>query len=129
MCNQNKICVEQLHLYAWLLESLDDEESFIVRTMFGTKAIYLEGKLLFCFATKTEPWRGVLIATSRHHHASLTEEIPVLSPHPLLAKWLYLSDSSHEFEKWAKHLIRLAQRRDLRIGVFPKPKRIRSCHS
>jgi hypothetical protein len=65
----------------------------------------------------------VLICTEREHHASLIAEFPPLSPHPVLPKWLYLAESSDEFERVAERLVTLAKRRDPRIGVAPKAKK------
>jgi hypothetical protein len=117
--------VERVHPHAWLWEPLEADPTFGLRTMFGTKAVYLDGKLLFCFATKQEPWSGMLVATDRSHHASLIAEIPVLTPHPVLPKWLYLSEAADSFEQQAEHLVRLARRRDARLGIVPpsKPRR------
>ena len=112
-----------VHPHAWLWESLEAEASFVLRPMFGTKAVYLEGKLMFCFSAKEEPWRGLLVCTDRPHQASLRADFPGLSPHPILPKWLYLSEAADDFESAAERLVRLVKRRDARIGVVPQPKR------
>jgi hypothetical protein len=112
-----------IHPYAWLWEPLESEPSFLLRSMFGTKAAYLDGKLVFCFAARREPWRGVLVGTEREHHESLVAEFPDLSPHPVLPKWLYLPDSLDAFDRLAERLVALARARDPRIGVVPKGKR------
>jgi hypothetical protein len=91
--------------------------------MFGTKAAYVEGKLVLCFSSGKEPWHGILVATDRERQASLVAEFPGLSPHPVLPKWLYLSDSSDAFEPTAERLVELARRRDPRIGVFPQERK------
>jgi hypothetical protein len=90
--------------------------------MFGTKAAYLDGKLVLCFSAGEEPWHGVLVATDRERHAPLLAEFPALGPHPVLPKWLYLPDSSDAFERTAERLVALARQRDPRIGVVPKPR-------
>jgi hypothetical protein len=115
----DKIKIARVHPHAWLWEPLEADATFVLRPMFGTKAVYLDGKLMFCFAAKKEPWRGLLIATDRSHHASLIAELPSLAPHPILPKWLYLSEASDAFERQAEKLVRLARRHDMRIGVFP----------
>ena len=125
MREPNKIRVECVHPHAWLWEPLEADATCVLRAMFGTKAVYLGGKLVFCFATKNEPWRGMLVATDRPHHASLIAEIPELSPHPVLPKWLYLSESLDTFERKAEYLVQLARRHDLRLGVVPPPKKRR----
>lgn len=125
MRETGKIRIERLHPHAWIWEPLESDATFVLRTMFGTKALYLDGKLMFCFAAKQEPWSGVLVATDRQHHPSLMTELPVLTPHPILSKWLYLSVSSDSFEREAGHLIRLAKRRDERLGIVPPPRKRR----
>jgi hypothetical protein len=91
--------------------------------MFGTKVVYLDGRMVLCFASREDPWRGVLVGTEREHHASLTGEFPSLVPHPILPKWLYLAESGDDFERVAGQLVRLAGERDPRIGIVPRQKR------
>jgi hypothetical protein len=88
--------------------------------MFGGKSVYLDGKLMLYFAAKVEPWRGVLVCTDRPHHAALVADFPDLRPHPILPKWLYLSESTEAFEQLAGQLVTLARRRDPRLGVAPQ---------
>ncbi|MGC3988921.1 MAG: hypothetical protein QM796_04395 [Chthoniobacteraceae bacterium] len=116
--------VEVSHPLAWLWEPLETEASFLLRPMFGSKAVYLEGRILFCFVTRDEePWCGVLVCTDREHHESLRAEFATLTPHPVLPKWLYLSESVATFERDATRLVKLAQQRDPRLGVLPKPRK------
>jgi len=110
---------KSVHRYAWLWEPLETDPTFVLRTMFGTKAAYLDGKLMFCFAAKTEPWRGLLVCTDRDRHPSLLIEFPALAPHPILPKWLYLPETADAFEPLATRLVALARRRDPRLGVLP----------
>ena len=123
MRSQRTHVIKPVHLYAWLWEPLEAEPSFVLRAMFGTKAAYLAGRLVLCFSARTEPWRGVLVATEQQHHASLMREFPGLSPHPILPKWLYLPDSVANFESAAARLVKLVRQRDPRIGITPKAKR------
>jgi hypothetical protein len=113
--------VRKPHRYEWLWEPLEPDPSFVLRPMFGTKAAYLDGKLVLCFSAGEEPWRGVLVCTERAHHASLLAEFPCLLPHEVLPKWLYLAESADDFERVAERLVALARRRDPRIGVAPQP--------
>jgi hypothetical protein len=117
--------VPQIHPYAWLWESLEAESSFLLRPMFALKALYLDGKLMFCFAAKPEPWRGLLIATDRERHSSLLVDFPELVPHPILPKWLYLSESTGSFDSTAQELCSLVKNRDPRIGILPEIKKSR----
>ena len=105
------------HRYAWLWESLEADPSFVLRAMFGAQAVYLDGRLQLCFMAKTEPWRGVLVCTDRRFHESLRVEFPVLSPHRVLSKWLYLPEAADDFEPVGQRLVALVARRDPRLGV------------
>lgn len=116
---------EIIHPYAWLWEPLEQEPTFVLRAMFGTKAAYVAGRLVLCFSARKEPWRGVLVCTEREHHASLVAEFPALAPHPILPKWLYLPDESSRFESTAERLVGLVRQRDPRIGIEPKPEAAR----
>ena len=115
-----------VHPYAWLWEPLEDDPPFILRTMFGTRAVYLDGRLVLCFSTAEEPWRGVLVCTEREHHTALLQEFSDLTPHPILPKWLYLRETSEGFERVAQRLVRLAKRRDPRLGIIPPRRRPRA---
>jgi hypothetical protein len=115
--------IRPVHPYAWLWEPLQGDPTFVLRSMFGAKAAYLGGKLMLCFTASEEPWRGVLVCTERDHHASLQAEFPMLTPHPILPKWLYLPESAAAFESTAGRLVALARRRDPRLGVVPSARR------
>ena len=118
-----KVRAKVVHPYAWLWEPLELEASFVLRAMFGAKAVYLDGKLALCFMAKAEPWRGVLICTDRTEHASLMSDFPALMPHAVLPKWLYLPESADSFERDAERVVQLVRRRDARIGVTGKQKK------
>ena len=114
-----------MHPHAWLWEPLKDDPTFVLRAMFGAKAVYLGGKLVLCFCAREEPWRGLLVSTERSHHPALVSEFPELAPHPILPKWLYLPESDDAFERVATRLVALARSRDPRVGVIPGPKKTR----
>lgn len=111
------------HHHAWLWEPLESDPTFVLRSMFGAKAVYLDGKLMLCFIARAEPWRGLLVCTDRERHPALLADFPALAPHPVLPKWLYLPESCEEFETIAQKLVTLARRRDPRIGVVPEAKK------
>lgn len=117
--------VKRVHPHAWLWEPLESEPSFVVKAMFGTKAAYLDGKLVLCFSAQAEPWRGVLLCTEHINQESLMAEFPALKPHPILPKWLYLREALDEFESVAERLVKKVRSRDERIGVSPKPRKRR----
>jgi len=66
-----------------------------------------------------QPWQGVLVPTAREHHAALLQEAGALIVHPVLAKWLYLPESSDAFEEVAQRLVAWALADDPRLGVEP----------
>ncbi len=121
--------IRQPHHHEWLWEPLETDATFVLRAMFGAKAAYLDGKLMLCFCAREEPWRGVLVATDRDRQTALRAEFPELTPHSILPKWLYLSESADNFESLATRLVVLARRRDPRLGVTPKPRKRRSARS
>lgn len=111
--------VRLVHPYAWLWEPLESDPTFVLRAMFGARAVYVGGRMVLCFSAKQEPWRGVLICTDQSHHASLIAEFSALRPHPILPKWLYLAESVAGFESTAERLVRFVRARDPRIGIEP----------
>jgi hypothetical protein len=118
--------IHKPHRYEWLWEPLRPEATFVLRSMFGAKAAYLDGKLMLCFMAKEEPWRGVLVCTDRSHQPALQAEFPELKPHAVLPKWLYLPETADRFETVAVALVGLARRRDARVGVVPPPRKRRA---
>jgi hypothetical protein len=114
---------KKLHPHAWLWEPLENDPTFVLRTMFGAKAVYLGGRMMLAFCAGDEPWRGLLVCTSHEHHESLRQEFGTLAPHAILPKWLYLPEAAETFERDANALVALARRRDPRIGITPKPRK------
>jgi hypothetical protein len=115
-----------VHPHQWLWEPLEAEPSFVLRPMFGTKAVYLDGRMMLGFCAGRDPWRGVLVCTDRERQAALCADFPELTPHPVLPKWLYLPESAGTFEAAAVRLVTLVRRRDPRIGIVPPAKKKRS---
>ncbi len=74
-------------------------------------------------ADRGDPWNGLLICTSQNRHAALIDEMPALQPHPVLGKWLYVSQDDPAFEDNVKRITELVLARDERVGVEPKPRR------
>jgi hypothetical protein len=115
--------IRVIHPHEWLWEPLETDPTFVLRAMFGAKAVYLHGRMALCFCASEEPWRGLLVCTDRTQHAALTAEFPALVPHAILPKWLYLAETGSTFERDAAKLVALAGRRDPRIGIEPKPRK------
>ncbi|MDD3180767.1 MAG: hypothetical protein PHQ04_10520 [Opitutaceae bacterium] len=115
--------IKRVHPYSWLWEPLEADPAFVLRSMFGGKAAYLDGRLMLYFIAKDEQWRGLLVCTDHIHHPSLCAEFPDLAPHPVLPKWLYLPETADRFESAAAQLVTLARHRDARLGVPSQAKR------
>ncbi|WP_206957149.1 hypothetical protein [Trinickia acidisoli] len=110
---------------AWIFEAFERDPTFVRKRIFGTDAAYIDGLLCIAAGDREEPWNGMLVGTSQDHHATLVEEMPSLRPHPVLGKWLYVSQSDPAFETIVEQVTSLVLARDPRIGVEPKPKRRR----
>ena len=118
--------VRVIHPLQWLWEPLESDPTFLLRSMFGAKAVYLGGKLMLCFCQREEPWRGLLVCTERTNHASLLADFSGLWPHPILPKWLYLPGAAPDFDRIATRLVQLARQRDPRLGIVPPPRKSKS---
>ncbi len=108
-----------VHPLAWIWEPLETDPTFVLRAMFGAKAVYLGGKMMLCCCAGEEPWRGLLVCTDRTRHPALQADFPALVPHPVLPKWLYLPEAAASFERDATRLAALARARDPRLGIVP----------
>lgn len=118
-----KLSARVVHPLAWVWEPLQDSPSFVLRSMFGAKSVYLDGRIMLCCTAGAEPWNGLLLCTSREHHASLQADFPMLSEHPILGKWLYVSQAHPRFESVVQALVKLVRSRDPRVGVVPAPRK------
>ncbi|HTH59679.1 MAG TPA: hypothetical protein VL689_05935 [Paraburkholderia sp.] len=113
----------------WIFEPFECDETYVCKRMFGCDAAYLGGMLCAVAADRDEPWSGLLVCTSQERHAALIDEMPALRPHPVLGKWLYVSQYDPAFESVAQNIVALVLARDARIGVEPKPRRSRRRNS
>jgi len=52
----------------WVIESLENERSYLEKPMFGCLAVYLHGLLSLLLSSGEEPWNGLLIPTERRFH-------------------------------------------------------------
>jgi hypothetical protein len=109
------------HRFGGLVEELASEPSFLLSSMFGFLTCYLHGRLMLALADKRPPWRGLLVPTDRIHHAELLRLLPDLIVHPVLGKWLYLRETTRDFEASAARLVGMARGDDPRIGVESAP--------
>ena len=110
---------------AWVLDPLGRDPTYARKRMFGSDAAYIDGRLCLTAGDRGEPWNGLLVCTTQDHHETLIDQMPALRPHPVLGKWLYVSQSDPAFESIVAKATALVLARDPRIGVEPKPKRSR----
>ncbi len=54
----------------------------------------------------------------------IRSEFPETSPHPVLGKWLYISQKSRSFENVTGALVSHILNGDLRFGVEPNAKKL-----
>jgi hypothetical protein len=105
--------------HRWVFEPLEELPGFVERRMFGALAGYLNGLLVLVLCDSEEPWRGVMVPAERENHAALIAAFPVLSPHPILGKWLYLPESASSFERDAQKVVERIRQFDPLIGTVP----------
>lgn len=106
----------------WIFDAFEREPNYVRKLMFGCDAAYIDGLLCLIAADRGEPWSGMLVCTSKDRHAALIDAIPALRPHPVLGKWLYISQADPAFETVVEELTALVLARDERVGVEPKPR-------
>jgi hypothetical protein len=112
--------IRKQHLLQWLVEPLMDEPSYLGKPMFGCEACYLHGRLALVLADGDEPWNGLLVPTEKDVHDSVITDFNGVVQHPVLKKWLYLSQSSEDFETIASDIVEAVRMNDRRFGVEPK---------
>ena len=113
------------HPLQWVAEPLLDEPTFVLKSWFGGRMVTHHGLHCLFLGASGEPWQGVLVCTFHEHQASLRAEFPSLVQHPVLGKWLYLSEASETFEHDAKRLVQLVKACDPRIGIPPSDKKLK----
>ncbi|WP_322048877.1 hypothetical protein [Paraburkholderia sp. J67] len=107
----------------WIFDAFEREPTYVRKPMFGCDAAYVDGLLYLIAADRAKPFDGLLVATSREHHAALIDEFPALRAHPVLGKWLYVPQDDPAFEELAEQLVALVLARDERVGVEPSPRK------
>ena len=117
--------MKNIHPLNWIAELLEDHSTFARKRMFGGEALYLHGRLVLMLSAGDEPWNGLLVCTFFDDQPSLIRELPELASHPVLGKWLYISQAHPDFESTVESISRLILRNDPRIGIEPKIKKRR----
>lgn len=123
--SQKRLVLKKVHALQWVFEAFEGRSDFIQKTMFGCQAAYLGHRIVLVVADKQEPWNGILVPTQKEFHSVLMKKFPLLHPHPIIGKWLYLSQKEAGFEELAGFLVSLILKKDSLIGVDPKPKKNR----
>lgn len=121
--------IKKVNSLEWIAEPLLDRPDLLRRKMFGLDAFYLGELLVLVLGDGEEPWNGILLPVERERQAELIAEHPEFGPHPILSKWLYVSQSSAGFESLGEWAIARMLRGDPRFGTVPKRKNIRSMPS
>ena len=112
------------HPQRWVIEPLMNEPTYRERAMFGAHACYLYDRLMLLLCSRgAEPWQGLLVPTEREHQPSLLAELPSPVVHPVIGKWLYMSEDLEGFDDTALRLVDLIMREDPRMGVVGKSKK------
>ena len=123
--SKQNLRIKKPHSLQWILDLLENHPDLLQKRMFGCLAAYLRNRIVLVLADKEEPWNGILIPTEREFHPSIEREFPSLQPHPILGKWLYLSQSHPEFEEISTHIVKHILSEDPRYGVVPKGKKVK----
>jgi hypothetical protein len=107
----------------WVVDPVMEEPSYIDRAWFGCRAIYLHGRLMLVLCSGEEPWNGLLIPTEKEFHHSIRQQFENVVQHPVLKKWLYLSENSEDFETVSSEIVEAVRIGDQRFGVEPKERK------
>jgi hypothetical protein len=62
----------------------------------------------------------LLIPTEKQFHNSIKKDFNGVVQHPILKKWLYLSEATEDFETVASDIVEAVRMNDLRFGVEPQ---------
>jgi hypothetical protein len=97
--------------------------------MFGCLAVYVEEKIVMILRDRDDSPvdKGVWLATTAEHHASLRREFPRMRSIRLFGTeathWQVLPADEPDFEEMALRACELIRARDPRIGKVPKRRR------
>ncbi|MBL7714942.1 MAG: hypothetical protein JNL01_05700 [Bdellovibrionales bacterium] len=118
-----KLSIKKQNPLLWVFEPLESDPTFATRKMFGGITAFIDGRMVLVLMVSDEPWNGILVPTSREHHPFLMEKFKGLQSHPILGKWLYISQSDADFESMAESLTRAILKRVKEIGIEPGVRR------
>jgi hypothetical protein len=116
--------------HEWIFEAFSAHPTFFTKRMFGGLAAYLFERQMLLLVEPTQSgrwsWHGVLVCTGHQHHGSIQAEFPMLKPHAVLRKWLYLDSAHADFESTMDSVAWHIANNDPRFGILPrtiKPRR------
>lgn len=117
----------------WVEELLP--RGFTRKPMFGGFAYYFGEKIVLALFESTgdrsyknkhynyDLWNGCLFPTDRNKHSDITKAFPVLNPHPVLSKWMYLPVESENFDTFAENILNEIRKRNPLFGTIPNSKK------
>ena len=110
--------------HEWIFEAFAGHPTFFTKSMFGGLAAYLFERQMLLLVEPTQSgrwnWHGVLVCTDYRHHASIQTELPALTPHDVLRKWLFIDSTHEDFESTMAAVARHLANNDRRFGILPK---------
>jgi hypothetical protein len=120
--------------HEWVCEPFAQHPTFFTKSMFGGLAVYLFERQMLLLVEPTKSgrwkWHGVLVCTGFEHHASIQADVPALTPHAFLRKWLFIESTHEDFESTMAAVARRVAGNDPRFGVVPRsPKSGKGKHS
>lgn len=109
----------------WILDAFERDSSFFTKRMFGGLAVYLFARQMMVLVEPTKTgrwqWHGVLVCTGHERQAAIRKEFPLLEPHSVLKKWLYIDTRNEGFERTIQGVAEAMARNDNRFGIDPRP--------
>ncbi|WP_413584230.1 TfoX/Sxy family DNA transformation protein [Bdellovibrio sp. HCB274] len=107
------------------IEDLLPEAGYRRKSMFGGFAYYLDERIvLITFESGNKSnWHGCMFPVEHQNQAQALKQFPILSPHPVLPKWLYLPIETEGFDEWVTDVLRAALKPNSLWGSFPKEKK------
>ncbi|HTB17379.1 MAG TPA: hypothetical protein VK708_04650 [Bryobacteraceae bacterium] len=113
--------------HEWILEAFAEHPTFFTKPMFGGLAAYLFERQMLLLVEPTKSgrwtWHGVLVCTDYGHHASIQAELPALTPHDVLRKWLFIDSTHEDFECTMQAVAKHLASNDRRFGILPRQAR------
>jgi len=110
--------------HEWIFGEFAEHPTFFTKRMFGGLAAYLFERLMLLLVEPTKSgrwdWHGVLVCTDYKYHASIQAELPALTPHEILRKWLFIDSTHEDFEATMEAVAKHIAGNDPRFGILPK---------